>query len=157
MRRSTKTHSGVNRRSSVGVLRAVAWPLLIFTFTLVFLWNSHVPVSTRLDAPTKRAYSKVTNKTTIPVAETFMAKRTSIAIIVVTDASTGEQEWVKARLSHFKCYAKTFDYDFVHHVLDMKFYPEISFYTARWEAVFTYWGKYEWIFTHDTDSMYPDF
>ena len=159
MRRSTKAHSGVNRRSSVGVIRAVTWPLLIFTFTLVFLWHSHVPtISTRNYARTKRAYSKVTNKTTNLVAETFKGKRTSLAIIVVTDASTGEQEWVKARLSHFKCYAETFDYDFVHHVLDMKFYTEISFYTARWEAVFkTYWGKYEWIFTHDTDSMYPDF
>ena len=84
--------------------------------------------------------------------------RQTVAIIVVTDASAASASWIVARLAHFDCYAKAQKYDFVHHVIDMGLYSDASFYTARWEAIVdNYWGKYDWIFAHDTDSLYPDF
>ena len=85
-------------------------------------------------------------------------RRQSVAIVVVTDAFAVEVGWIKSRLSHFRCYAKAHEYTFIHHVLDSHSYTGVSFYTARWEALLeTLWGQYDWIFAHDTDSVYPDF
>ena len=82
----------------------------------------------------------------------------SVAIVVVTDANAAKVGWIKSRLSHFKCYALSHKYTFIHHTLDARSYTGVSFYTARWQALLdNYWGKYDWIFAHDTDSVYPDF
>ena len=90
-------------------------------------------------------------------ATSSVAKRT-LAIIVVTDITAANTSWIVGRLAHFKCYATAQKYDFIHHVIDMASYPEVSFYTARWKAIVdNYWGKYDWVFAHDTDSLYPDF
>jgi hypothetical protein len=85
------------------------------------------------------------------------AKR-ALAIIVVTDITAANTSWIVGRFAHFKCYATAQKYDFIHHVIDVASYPEVSFYTARWKAIVdNYWGKYDWVFAHDTDSFYPDF
>ena len=82
----------------------------------------------------------------------------AVAIIVVTDATAASTSWIVERLAHFECYARAQKYNFIHHVIDMALYSDVSFYTARWKAIVEhYWGKYDWIFAHDTDSLYPDF
>jgi len=86
------------------------------------------------------------------------ALKKKLAIVVVTDTHAATENWIQTRLTHFQCYAKTHGYTFIHHVVDERIYQNVSFYTARWHSLFhNYWGEYEWIFAHDTDSMYPDF
>ena len=81
-----------------------------------------------------------------------------VAIIVVTDQVAYQTPWIESRLKHFQCYADAHGYTFIHHILGTQLLDGVSFYAARWEAIFKgYWGQYDWIFTHDTDSMYPDF
>lgn len=142
--------------------------LIIFVFQLVFHnWDASIVLRGVQRSPPhyektiwRKSSQNRLNESQLPVADETTAKiiPRSIAIIVVTDMAASKASWIASRMVHFKCYAAAHHYDFIHHVIDMAMYPHVSFYTARWKAIFeSYWEKYEWIFAHDTDSLYPDF